>query len=261
MFLLAFGRTAQEFCTFAFRGLDTRSSSTDWTNIRRADAEGRAPLLVVSSLAWENLNGSLSVVVLACGGCFRSVPDSPADDQSRVATWGTSHVHFGRIAEVRPRPAYPVVSPERGRTGVAVVEVVTTEDGRVDRVNVLEAPDAHIGDAVSRALGQWEIPPPTDDDGQEVRVRAKLFFYFVIENGKGFVRSPEEMLQKSGSMAPAAAALRSAQVTSAGSRSAIAWPYHQATRSVSNATTLRALRLNSTPTRRTDCPAARCLSA
>ena len=154
---------------------------------------------------------ALSVVVLACCGCLRSVADSAADDQSRVATWRTSHVHFRRIARVRPRPAYPVLSLERQRTGVAVVEVVTAEDGRVDRVDLLEAPDTHIGDAVTRTLGQWEIQPPADDDGQAVRVRSKLFFYFVIEDGEGFVRSPEEMLQESGSLAPSVAALRSAR--------------------------------------------------
>lgn len=151
----------------------------------------------------RGVTGVLSVLMLACGACSGSEADSPRNDQSGVETWGTSDMEFRRIARVQPRPEYPVVSLDSGKTGVTVAAVVTTPEGRMERVDVLEAPDAHVGDAVSRALGQWEIEPPVDD-GQPVRVRSKLFFYFVMENGEGLVRSPEEMLRESESLAPAA---------------------------------------------------------
>ena len=108
---------------------------------------------------------------------------------------------FRRIARVGPRPEYPELSLDSGRAGIAVAEVVANDEGRVERVDILEAPDAHIGDAMAGALAQWEVEPLVDDDGQAVRLRAKLFFYFVIEDGEGFVRSPEEMLQASGRLA------------------------------------------------------------
>ena len=113
-------------------------------------------------------------------------------------------MQFRRIARERRRPVYPAVSVDRGRTGLAVAEVGTTSDGSMGRVDILDAPDEHTGDAVARALASWEVQPPVDDDGHAVGVRSKLYFYFVIEDGEGFVRSPEEMLGQSGSMAPAA---------------------------------------------------------
>lgn len=94
---------------------------------------------------------------------------------------------------------------------MAVAEIVTTEEGRVDRVEILEAPDTHIHDAVDRALAQWEVEPLVDGDGRAVRVRAKLFFYFVIRDGQGFVRSPEEMIMESGLTTPATRGTGTAQ--------------------------------------------------
>ncbi len=148
--------------------------------------------------------GVLWILVLACGACSGSETDSPRNDQSEAETWGTSDMEFRRIARVRPRPEYPAVAVDSGKTGVAVAEVVTTSDGSMGRVDILQAPDEHTGDAVARALANWEVQPPVDDDGHAVGVRSKLYFYFVIEDGEGFVRSPEEMLGESGSMSSAA---------------------------------------------------------
>jgi hypothetical protein len=60
---------------------------------------------------------------------------------------------------------------------------------------VREAPDASIATAVREAVLQWTYEPVTIL-GRENEPRAregKLIFYFVIENGRGVVRSPEEM--------------------------------------------------------------------
>ena len=118
-------------------------------------------------------------------------------------------MQFRRIARERPRPTYPVASVDSGRAGVVVAEVVTTSEGGMGLVDILEAPDDHTGNAVMRALARWEVQPPVDDDGRAVRVRSKLFFYFVIEDGEGFVRSPEEMLKESGRTGPRSSVLRS----------------------------------------------------
>lgn len=128
--------------------------------------------------------GVLAILVLAGSACNGAEGDSSASDQARMEIWGTSDMQFRRIAQERPRPEYPTVSLNSGQTGVAVAEVVTTAGGSTGQVEILEAPDEHIGDAVTRALAQWKVQLPTDDDGQAVRVRAKLFFYFVIEDGE-----------------------------------------------------------------------------
>lgn len=145
------------------------------------------------------------IVILVCGGlvcgsCFAWGGDSAGDDQPIVETWGAGDRQFRRIAQVRPRPDYPAVSLRAGTAGIAVADVVTTKWGRVDGVVVLEAPDGHIADAVERTVRRWEVQPPVAGTGQAVRLRAKLFFYFVIEDGEGYVRSPEEMVRASGGL-------------------------------------------------------------
>lgn len=148
-------------------------------------------------LSSRGVAGMLSVLVLAYGACIGAETDPSTKDEPRVETWVASDMQFRRIARERPRPEYPGVSVDSGRMGVAVAEVVTTSGGSMGWVEILEAPDEHTGDALVKALAQWEVQPPVDDGGRAVRVRSKLFFYFLIEDGEGFVRSPEEMLEES----------------------------------------------------------------
>lgn len=138
------------------------------------------------------------VVLLGCYACQTAEMELSLSESAGVETWGTSDMEFRRIARVRPEPGYPTMSFEMNRQGVVVAEVVAGEEGRVEQVRVLEAPDAHMEDEVRGALERWEIDPPVDEEGRAVRLRAKLFFYFVVENGKGVVRSPAEMLRESG---------------------------------------------------------------
>lgn len=134
--------------------------------------------------------GFLAIIVLACG------VRGPEIEWSTDNLWMIAADEvFRGFAERRPRPEYPPVSLTCSRTGVVVAEVMSTSDGRMDYVYILEAPNEEIGGAVKSALAQWEIQPPVNDDGRALRVRSKLYFYFVIENGEGFVRSPEEMLR------------------------------------------------------------------
>lgn len=140
----------------------------------------------------------MAVFLFGCVGCQGPERAVSRSESVAVETWGTTDMEFRRIARVLRRPEYPTVSLGMKRRGVVVAEVIASEEGHVGHVDVLEAPDAHLGDAVRGALAGWEIEPPVDDEGRAVRLRAKLFFYFVIENGEGFVRSPEEMLRESG---------------------------------------------------------------
>ena len=101
----------------------------------------------------------------------------------------------GQTATRRPLPAYPAASVTAGTSGVAVAEFRTDTAGKVVWADVLEAPDSAVAGAVREAVMQWTFEPVTILGREnEPRARAgKLIFYFVVENGRGVVRSPEEM--------------------------------------------------------------------
>lgn len=86
-------------------------------------------------------------------------------------------------------PDYPAESKRRGAKGVAVTQLEIDEKGDVAKIEVLEAPDPHIEEAVIKAVRQWKFPSVTVK-GKPRRVIGKLTFYFVIERGKATVRSP-----------------------------------------------------------------------
>ena len=145
---------------------------------------------------WAVLVGSCLAVACAGGMGQETGTDSfTAADWSRFRTIRLHEQDFRSLAAVRPRPAYPEQSIEQGVSGVAVAAVLTTPGGRMEEVRVLEAPDRWIGEATERALLRWELPAPAVLDGEEKprRSESKLVFYFVIENGRGHVRTPDEM--------------------------------------------------------------------
>lgn len=84
-------------------------------------------------------------------------------------------------------PVFPAASLERKSEGVVVLQVTADPTGQVGDAVVLEAPDAEIGAAARAAALEWRFStsPRT--------VQSKLTFYFVIENGRGVVRNPEQM--------------------------------------------------------------------
>jgi rhodanese-related sulfurtransferase len=85
-------------------------------------------------------------------------------------------------------PSYPASSVKAGVSGVAVAAVVTsTTKGGAPAVEILEAPDQAIGDAVREALGKWTFPVWT------YPMEGKLTFYFRVEQGKGRVLNPQDM--------------------------------------------------------------------
>ena len=142
--------------------------------------------------------GSCLAAAAACAGGTGPETDSnlpAATDRSRFRTVRLHEQDFRGLAVVRPRPAYPRQSIEQGTSGVAVATVLTTPEGRMDEVRVLEAPDRWIGEAMERALMQWVLPAPAVLDGEEEprRSESKLMFYFVLEDGRGSVRAPDEM--------------------------------------------------------------------
>jgi rhodanese-related sulfurtransferase len=93
--------------------------------------------------------------------------------------------------------------------GVLVCEVLVGVDGRMRQVEVLQAPDERMGAAAKDALlksvfGRIVIDPAT---GRNAQMHAKLFWYFVIDGGRGLVLTPEELATHRGLGSPKAAAV------------------------------------------------------
>ena len=85
-------------------------------------------------------------------------------------------------------------SVESGTSGIAVSEVFIDEDGNTEEVCVLQAPDAHIREAVKHALMRWTFERVTSEGRSEgIPMSSKVSYYFVLKHGDSLVLSPEEM--------------------------------------------------------------------
>lgn len=128
-------------------------------------------------------------------GCTRPSPErSKGGDIQQVQR--KSQVFFVKLHETTLRkyvkgyemPAYPPLSVQAGAAGVAVASVNVTPVGTVRNVDVLQAPDVHISEAVREALLRWTFTPVQPDNASEpTPATGKLTFYFQIVDGKGHV--------------------------------------------------------------------------
>ncbi|MFN2407673.1 MAG: energy transducer TonB [Pyrinomonadaceae bacterium] len=109
--------------------------------------------------------------------------------QYRVAT--VPERTLRKFAKVVVMPNYPEDSKRKGSQGVAVALLNIDEEGTVKRVEILEAPDESIGDAVIKATQMWKFQPVTEDStGKAIRLSGKLTFYFKIVAKAAFVENP-----------------------------------------------------------------------
>ena len=125
----------------------------------------------------------LVVLLLSCSACDRaSINPRPGE----LPPGTTSQAAIEYAALDKPFPHYPARSLENGAAGVAVASIVVGFDGRMERVDVLEAPDADIAEELQDALERWVLPVHPSGP---VRTAATMVFYFLIEAGKGRVVS------------------------------------------------------------------------
>jgi TonB family protein len=89
-------------------------------------------------------------------------------------------------------PEFPPEAIKRRVSGVAVIRILYDENGEVIKTKVLEAPDLLTGNAVLAAVKQWQFQPQKVN-GEPVRIKSKLTFYFVIEGGIGRVVNPKQV--------------------------------------------------------------------
>ncbi len=128
------------------------------------------------------------LVVLLSGACDRAAI-SPGENSLPVDT--THQAAIESLAARKPFPGYPARSLENGAAGVAVASILIGSDGRMERVEVLEAPDADIAEAVRNALGRWVLPQRLFEGNPRgpFKVASTMVFYFLIEAGEGRVVS------------------------------------------------------------------------
>ncbi len=129
----------------------------------------------------------------ACG----LVPGDP-NDGPPLPPARTSQAAIEDRALRKPYPRYPARSLENGAAGVAVASILFGFDGRMERVDVLEAPDEDVADALRDALGRWAIPPGFGDDAPDgpFKLSATMVFYFLIEAGEGRVVSGPSLAEE-----------------------------------------------------------------
>jgi TonB family protein len=109
--------------------------------------------------------------------------------QYRVAT--VPEKTLRKFAKVVVMPTYPEDSKRNGSQGVAVALLNIDEEGTVKKVEILEAPDESIGNAVSKATQMWKFQPVTEDStGKSIRLSGKLTFYFKIVDKVALVENP-----------------------------------------------------------------------
>jgi TonB family protein len=87
-------------------------------------------------------------------------------------------------------PAFPPEAANANISGVAVAKVRINENGKLTSVDVVEAPHPSIAQATAEAIKQWEFKFYENSSTPEC-FNGKLTFYFVIEDGKAFVREPK----------------------------------------------------------------------
>ncbi len=105
----------------------------------------------------------------------------------RAQTLAFPETSLRRLAVTSVAPEYPASSLEAGASGIAVADVIAAQTGVVQSVEILEAPDQAIADAVRAALTRWKFPAGS------FPIHGKLTFYFRIEKGKGRVLDPQDM--------------------------------------------------------------------
>lgn len=157
---------------------------------------------------------AVNLLPIGARGEQSTVPPPNATAPANVRAIGVRFSEAGlrKTATHAPFPDYPPASLAKKTGGVAVVSLRVGFDGRVEQLDVVEAPDSAIGAAVRNAVQRWTFRPATVGTAPEPwKVRGKLTFYFVPE-GKGRVVSPEEAASARSAQGPQATQITEAEL-------------------------------------------------
>jgi TonB family protein len=120
-----------------------------------------------------------------------------ASTQGSAVRVGISGESLLKMATYAPPPTYPADSLGARTEGVVITEVLVGPDGRIQSVDVLQAPAAAMGRAVREALMQWTFKNTLrSPSGSPTIIHTKLMFYFQIDGGRGVVLTAQEMKRR-----------------------------------------------------------------
>jgi len=88
-------------------------------------------------------------------------------------------------------PAFPSEALNENAAGVAVAQIHIDQKGTLTSVGILQAPHPSIAQATLAAVKQWEFKFFPNEGGTPECFNGKLTFYFVIEDGRGYVKNPK----------------------------------------------------------------------
>jgi TonB family protein len=111
--------------------------------------------------------------------------------QSSPVVGRVSEEGIRRFATITVLPTFPDDALRAKESGVAVASIEVDVNGRISRLEVVEAPSPSIKASVTQAVQKWQFDP-TYTGGRPTRLLGKLTFYFVIRGGKGLVLNPSE---------------------------------------------------------------------
>jgi len=109
--------------------------------------------------------------------------DAPDGDDEKLKTVSKDSVcneitHPVVINKVNPK--YPDEARKEKVMGVVTLETVITEDGTIDKIEVLRSPDERLSKASVEAVSQWTFEPALCD-GRPVGVYYDLTLKFRLE--------------------------------------------------------------------------------
>jgi TonB family protein len=102
-----------------------------------------------------------------------------------------SEVSLRRSAIRKVMPIFPEEAIKANAQGVTVAQIRLDEKGELSSVQILQAPHESIARATAAAVRQWAFYFDLSKEGEPICLKGKLTFYFVIENGRPYVRDPK----------------------------------------------------------------------
>ena len=116
---------------------------------------------------------------------------APAPNSQPKSLPRMSESGLRNMAKSITKPEFPPEAIQLRQTGVAVAKMTIDENGKVAKVEILEAPSQSIATSVLTALSEWHFDPATMN-GQPTGFTGKVTHYFVFQKGLPVVLSPAE---------------------------------------------------------------------
>jgi TonB family protein len=103
---------------------------------------------------------------------------------------------ISHLVAISPLPPFPDQSCSNRHEGPAVALVTVEADGRVVKVDILEAPDFAISEATKAAISQWRFLPAVAVGMRSPPRMGRIILYYILEGRCGHVLMAEDGMSK-----------------------------------------------------------------